>query len=124
MKRIVAIVLLLLTSPVWAVTTVTTGSIGITQSSTGNDAIVECTAVNVSTKPLDVLLVLYSHDGTTLKTGAATLGPQQETAILSSEVSDDLHCSVIFSGSAKSVRGAIVAIDNTNFKPLSALPAQ
>jgi hypothetical protein len=86
--------------------------------------ITECTAVNVSTKSFGVLLVLYSHDGTTLVTGGSNLGPQQETAILSSVVTDDVHCTVTFSGSSKSVRGAMVVIDNTNFKPLSALPAQ
>ena len=117
MKRIVAIVLLLLTSPVWAVTTLTTGSISV-----GSDVITECTAVNVSTKPLAVLLVLYTHDGTALVTGGSTLGPQQETAILSPAVTEDLHCTITFSGSSKLVRGAIVVIDNIT--PLAALPAQ
>jgi hypothetical protein len=122
MKRLVATLILTLpTSPVWAVTTLTTGSISMTQS-TASVFETECTAVNVSTKPLAVLLVLYTHDGTALVTGGSTLGPQQETAILSPAVTEDLHCTITFSGSSKLVRGAIVVIDNIT--PLAALPAQ
>ena len=121
MNRLIAALGLMLfacsIAPAWAVTTLTTGSISV-----GSDVITECTAVNVSTKPLAVLLVLYTHDGTALVTGGSTLGPQQESAILSPVVTDDLHCTVTFSGSSKLVRGAIVVIDNIT--PLAALPAQ
>ena len=43
---------------------------------------------------------------------------------MTSLVIDSVHCTVTFSGSPKSARGSIVAVDGTNFKPLAALPAQ
>ena len=121
MKRLVtALILTLLASSAWATTVLTTPSIDMS-----NNVVPECTATNVSpTKSLAVLVTAYRRDGTVLGTDGATLMPNQSTTLMTSLVIDSVHCTVTFSGSPKSARGSIVAVDGTNFKPLAALPAQ
>ena len=90
-----------------------------------NDTHIDCDYVNVSTKTIASLTVsIVSVGGTVFSTTSTSqLPPQGGTGLEGSPIGFLVRCVFTFSGSPKSIRGALEVIDGTTRDLKAALPA-
>jgi hypothetical protein len=74
----------------------------------------ECNVVNVSSKPVTVLVSITTGDGVVIDSASLTVNPGLG-GFISEGVKSGVYCSfALSSGSAKSVRGTLVITDPSN----------
>jgi hypothetical protein len=121
MKRLIAALgLMLLASPAFAITQISTAP--ITAAGANHAA---CQFTNVSSKPITVDVTIFEGTGMVLRQSQFDgVGPFQSNGIENtpSGATEFLSCVFLFSGSAKNIRAGIVIMDGAE-SPLAALPA-
>jgi len=120
MKRLIAALgFMLLASPAFAITQISTAPIIVAGANRAG-----CQFTNVSSKSITVDVTLFEGTGMALAHGQFTDGPFQSDGIDNTPngATEFLSCVFLFSGSAKNIRATIEVLDS-NVLPLVALPA-
>ena len=121
MKRLIAALgFMLLASPAFAITELSTGPVNV---SIGKSA--SCDVLNLSSKPITVDVIMLRADGIALTQTQFNDNPTGQSMDLTFTmgVSSLVRCAFLFSGSAKNIRADIGAYDFTTGDTMALLPA-
>jgi len=119
-KLIAALGFMLLASPAFAITELSTAPVNV---SIGKSA--SCDFLNLSAKAITVDVIMFKGDGTALtQTQFNAVPPGQSMDLTFTLGSSELvRCAFLFSGSSRSLRADIGVYDFTTGETMTALPA-